>query len=79
MGLVIFFARRKGKTPATPLDSDEQQFQHLLTKKQIIEKKLIQLENQRSQGELSEENFQRNFDEYKKYLDKVNLDLLYYT
>ncbi|WP_318507924.1 hypothetical protein [Bacillus sp. T3] len=79
MGLVIFFARRKGKSLSAPLDSDEQQFQHLLTKKQIIEKKLVQLENQRSRGELSEENFQRNFDEYKKHLDKVNLDLLYYT
>lgn len=79
IGLGILLIKRKGKAPASPVDTDEQQFQHLLTKRQIIEQKLTELENQRFQGELSEEKFQMKLVEYKKHLDKVNLDLLYYT
>lgn len=77
----FFFVIRRGKavSPTSVSDTDEQQFQHLLTKKQIIERKIAELENKRLQGELSDEIFQSKLAEYTKHLEKAKLDLLYYT
>ncbi|MGJ7920365.1 hypothetical protein [Neobacillus sp. LXY-4] len=77
--MVVFFIKRQKSVEHPQIDSDEEKFQHLLTKKQIIEKKIAELEMQKQQGELSEEKYELKRSEYKKHLDKVILDLHYYT
>jgi hypothetical protein len=77
--IALFLIKRKRFVDLPVQDQDEQQFQHLLTKKQIIEKKIYELESQKQEGILPEEEFQSKLIQYKKHLDKVNLNLSFYT
>lgn len=79
IGIALFFLKRSKTIDPPVKDQEEEKFQHLLTRKQIIERKMIELEDQMQAGELTDEQYQTKLSEYKKHLDKVNLDLLYYT
>ncbi|WP_147532677.1 hypothetical protein [Bacillus marasmi] len=80
VGIALFFIKRSKTADIAPVrNQEEEQFQHLLTRKQIIERKIAELENQKLVGELTAEKYEIKLGEYKKHLDKVNLDLAYYT
>jgi uncharacterized membrane protein (DUF106 family) len=78
--VAALIAIRRKKQAAAPIkDADEEKFQHLVLKKQIIEKKISELETQKQKGKLTEESYEQKLREYRKHLDKVKLDLLNYT
>lgn len=79
IGIALFFLKRMKTTDEPVKDQEEEQFQHLMTRKQIIERKIAELEQQKLAGELTDTKYETKLAEYKKHLDKVNLDLLYYT
>lgn len=78
VGITLYFTKRRN-SPLPEPDLEEQQFHHSLKKKQIIEQKIAELEIQRNQGELNEDQYLYKLGEYKKHLEKVKKDLLYFT
>ncbi|PLR79455.1 hypothetical protein CU633_00320 [Bacillus sp. V3-13] len=62
---------KKKKSSRNRVDSEEGQFQLLLTKKEIIEKQIEQLELQRKQGDVTLEQYTKTIEEYREHLQGV--------
>ncbi len=81
IGLALFFIKKR-KTPpinVVATNFEEEQFHHLLKKKQMIERKMAELKVLWEQDGVASEQVQMKLDEYGKHLDKVNRELLYFT
>lgn len=81
IGLALFFIKKR-KTPPIRLvatNFEDEQFHHLLKKKQMIEQKMAELKVLSEQNGLASEQYQMKLGEYHKHLDQVNRELLYFT
>lgn len=72
----FFYFRRKGKLSKDLVgDKDDERFQELIAKKNIILKKIAQTEDDYEAGKLSVEESNEKILAYKEYLYKVKLEL----
>lgn len=76
LAIFIFFKKKKKRAP---IDSEEQMFQALLQKRKILESQLVDLENDRVNGKISVNHYEKNVNEYKKQLEKVKKELIQFT
>lgn len=76
--VVAIMQKRKQIGQQAP-DNDEKQFQLLLRKKSVIEEQMTRLEMLKKQGEVTDEQYSKNIEEYKQHLDSVKKELLRFT
>ncbi|WP_174734940.1 hypothetical protein [Mesobacillus harenae] len=77
-GTVILYSLWKRKQKSEP-EADEQAFKRLLLKKNVIEEQLLNLEEQRKQGEITEVLYRKRIGEFQEHLDIVKKQLLQFT
>lgn len=61
------------------VDSEEEQFKHLFTRKNVIEKELTELERQCQEQRISKEHYQNKKSELEKYLASTEQELQQFT
>lgn len=74
IGYFIYF-KRKAKLNQTVNEQDDDEFLELTSKKNLLLKKIVQLEEAYEAGELSLEEFNKKNTAYKNYLYKVKQEL----
>lgn len=79
-GVILYgFYRKRKKVKQDEPDHEEKQFQHLLLKKNIIEKQMLELEDKRAAGDISTEQYETKKREYQKHLEQANKNLMIFT
>ncbi|WP_404329608.1 hypothetical protein [Mesobacillus maritimus] len=76
--LVVIYFKRKLVVVPQP-DVEENRFKHLLTKKNVIEKQMAELELRREQNNIPEEQYKEKLKEFQKHLEQTKQELHQFT
>lgn len=77
--LIALFVWKKRKNTTGIHDREEERFQHLLTKKKILQKELMDLERKFEQDFVSKDEFQQKKKELSRLLEETEQDLQQFT
>lgn len=77
--VMVFIIQRRSLADKQGFDTDENQFQLLLKKKAVIEKQMALLEQQKRQGEITDELYFTRMKEYEVHLKYVKSELHQFT
>jgi len=70
---------KKKKVIVEQPDVDEERFKHLLTKKNVIEKQMAELQQRREEKLITDEQYQEKIKEFQKHLDQTSHELHQFT
>lgn len=81
VGLLVWYLvkRRQGQKAKTDLEREEEVFQRLLIREKYLKQKLVELEQQYSEGTVSDEDYEQQLEVYKKKLLEVRMKLKQFT
>lgn len=81
VGVLIWYLlkRRKGQQSKTDLEREEEVFQRFMIREKFLKEKLVELEQQYSEGNVSEEDYKQQLELYKKKLLEVRMKLKQFT
>ncbi|NLL19943.1 MAG: hypothetical protein GX262_13160, partial [Clostridia bacterium] len=81
IGVLIWYLlkRRRGQQSKTDLEREEEVFQRYLVREKYLKQKLVELEQQYSEGTVSGEDYEQQLAVYKKKLLEVRLKLKQFT
>ncbi|NLL19062.1 MAG: hypothetical protein GX262_08545 [Clostridia bacterium] len=81
IGVLIWYLlkRRRGRQSKTDLEREEEVFQRYLVREKYLKQKLVELEQQHSEGTVSDEDYEQQLAVYKKKLLEVRLKLKQFT
>ncbi|WP_102274193.1 hypothetical protein [Cytobacillus massiliigabonensis] len=77
--VMIVIIQRRTLAFRQEFDHDESQFQLLLKKKEVIEKQMAQLDQQKQQGKITDELYITRMKEYEVHLKYVKSELIQFT
>ncbi|MBM4762629.1 hypothetical protein [Bacillus sp. B15-48] len=77
--LLLFFYKKSKSTNSNVIDIEEEVFKQLLTRRQVIEQQIVELDVSYEQNKLPEDQYKRKRTEFQKLLEQTRQELRQYT